>query len=896
MVASQEKLLVNYGVRLEPLPRSVQAEQEFWFHTFVLELPDQAIFNTPTQFFEPPCPTPSNRERTQRAPQIRQLHQVTQRPNPFLPQTSGQDSTAQAAPTGTPNPRSDVDPGLRAALARNSQTQIPNSPQLHPKYSTRHKRLATNDTMVCLTINSTLTALRNLQADLASVLATSLQEITEALPEVNNVFSQTRHTRSLLPLGSFLKGLFGTADDKEVQIALSHIKALEKKTQAFSSVFQEHDQALQSFIRLTSGQMSKLVQSVTENHETLQGLEQQFIQTSTLLKTNVELLNLLSKQQGLTFSMKQHLQDTIAGVYHLKNGKISPHLLPTRIIKEALLQISQILRTRYPSFHLLADHADSYYNWQHFIVGRKGLNIHVTVKFPLSAVDSTMKVYQLKTWALPINTSTPHGTQISGLPDMMAVSQDMTHYAVFSKLQWLYCSKFAQSYFCPAGILDLKPLTHMSCPLALFLQNKDQVKEHCDFSLVPNAIKPEIREISPGQLLITNVTRATMVCQGQIKTISPCEGQIICLLHLPCHCKLSNQDHYIPPRILNCLPHNSSTVTTRHVINLALVQHFFDATQLQHILPDTLFQHPVELSIPKLHLPPDQFKHFIAESHQYHFKLSQLAKEVKAESGQVQSISGSYLLPLPNSFSDTNSIITWITLAMSILATIISAYLFYKVRMLAAALTLLKPNAAQALPTQISLIYGSSTPTQELISTPDIQMPPAMNIIMLILLVILVLLNLFRIRKQLPHTKLTLQLVITEGNRIMYIPILNLSHCSHNWFLKGSTFLPSIKVTGILRPQLTLDWADMSLINVLTQTPVKLPGSLKMNPLLAIKFRRITATNYLAYLVCTQNGIQTYLQLHPVDKDTATCAQQEPTLVNFPSIACDHSSLYPSLP
>ncbi len=122
-----------------------------------------------------------------------------------------------------------------------------------------------------------------------------------------------------------------------------------------------------------------------------------------------------------------------------------------------------------------------------------------------------------------------------------------------------------------------------SCASALFINNNILAHKMCNVSLFPHFTPAYLVEIDEGTIFIVNSKKIISSCKNEIVAQSP--GCSACVVELQCHCSLTTDIYFIPPRIDNCNYNSSSTL---HVMNLAIIQHMFDYDTILMIKMDSL--------------------------------------------------------------------------------------------------------------------------------------------------------------------------------------------------------------------------------------------------------------------------------------------------------------------
>ena len=254
----------------------------------------------------------------------------------------------------------------------------------------------------------------------------------------------------------------------------------------------------------------------------------------------------------------------------------------------------------------------------------------------------------------------------------------------------------------------LIPVTTKSCLLALFANDKDQVISKCDFRFVHDIIQPNVIKISSHSVVLYRTSFVAMECANDHKMVKGCD---FCIFSIPCKCSISASTFYIAPRLAGCHLHDNST-TIMYPVNLALLQHFFDASFVKNIFTDT-FQTAVNVSIPNMKIFSHDISDVIAGDRKAHLSLSKLAKATKNDAVIFQSLSEPLLdgtITLDDNWPSVDNIIIYCSIGMIILLTIVSFGVVLKLRKVAIILaTLQHSKSSTAMVTKVpSFIYEKS--------------------------------------------------------------------------------------------------------------------------------------------------------------------------------------------
>ena len=111
---------------------------------------------------------------------------------------------------------------------------------------------------------------------------------------------------------------------------------------------------------------------------------------------------------------------------------------------------------------------------------------------------------------------------------------------------------------------------------------------------------------------------------------------------VPCSCILLTNDIIFQSPLTQCNKQTGS-INTVYPVNLALLQHFFNDTQLKTVLANTTYEQQMAVIIPKLNIYKHKMSGIIAKDQKFDFSLKKIAERVRNNSKLYDSVSDAYL-------------------------------------------------------------------------------------------------------------------------------------------------------------------------------------------------------------------------------------------------------------
>lgn len=678
-----------------------------------------------------------------------------------------------------------------------------------------------------------------------------------------SIVQQSRSRRSLLHfIGQFSKTLFGTATIEDVNVLAKHINALTKRTAHIAHALVQHNDHLSSFMAQMNKRMDTLMAGIKENNLAIQYIHSQVTRTSQSLQAAFEEMTMLLVNQMQTSSKLNHQLDELKlGIVDLANGKLSPLILSLDTIQSTLNDIQSILGKKYPGFHVSVKSASEMYQQSKFLYLKNNSVLCITIKVPISNSDSALDLFKIKTLPVPVNDKSKHATQLLDLPDHFAMSSNQQFYMHITAAQLSTCHGSAHKY-CHWNY-PLQPVTKDSCSLALFSNNKENIQTFCNFRFVHDVIRPNIIELTDNQVVLFDSPILSMECSTRHQMIKGCN---FCIFDLPCQCSLSTQDFYLPQRLLSCTNYSNNTVTKLHPVNLILLQKFFDNDKFEHVFADSIFQNPVNISVPTFSLFEHKMSNILANDEKDHLNLTKMVEIAKNDQVVFQTLAEPILdghVTIPTTWPDTNGIIAISALTFASIFTFISIYMFFKLRTLAATVMVLQQcQQIKAMATDLpSFIYTRRPVPPEPSFTISIPLSWEHAIFAFVFLNTVALIIIL-VRYSKPKRAPRLLLEITIRHHCVFVHLMKLPLCPSHSNIKVPETVSDLQIIGSwYAPKLQVSWSTFTVQNTITDKTFDVPKYLSLNVFQARKLKRILKTPFFVHMHAEHNGYLTHISL-----------------------------------
>ena len=163
------------------------------------------------------------------------------------------------------------------------------------------------------------------------------------------------------------------------------------------------------------------------------------------------------------------------------------------MLVNTIAEIQDILTKQYPNYRLAIADITFYYKQARFSVLREVNNILIIIDFPIVSAE-IFHLFKVYTFPIPINQSSFAATQFIHVPDYIAITADRQFYTTLSNNEVNYCKSTIQEKYCKFRP-PLSAVSKNNCIVNIFLKNRKEIKQYCNFRLLTNEFTP-IRCIS----------------------------------------------------------------------------------------------------------------------------------------------------------------------------------------------------------------------------------------------------------------------------------------------------------------------------------------------------------------------------------------------------------------
>lgn len=297
------------------------------------------------------------------------------------------------------------------------------------------------DKALCRLHGELMRNIHDMQEDSNRAIWTTLLNIYDLVPEVekHSVEADRRSRSPFFPfLGELMEKTIGTATEHEVKHVERKLYKIAQNYEHFQNTFEQHNEGLASFMATADERITNAVKGIRNNHDMLLNISQELfesINTYTYLWANIS--SILIQHVKYAQTIEYQTLQLAMGVQEALQGKLSPFLVPVKILNASLDQISHNLKIYYPDFHLANSHVDYYYNTLNVEIDRVHNILMIRLSIPITSSHEVYKIYEVMSFPVPINESSNHASHLLDHEPYFATTQN--HFIEISELMFRQC-------------------------------------------------------------------------------------------------------------------------------------------------------------------------------------------------------------------------------------------------------------------------------------------------------------------------------------------------------------------------------------------------------------------------------------------------------------------------
>lgn len=574
--------------------------------------------------------------------------------------------------------------------------------------------------------------------------------------------------------------------------------------------------------------------------------------------------------------LNNHLRSFMVALQQLRNGKLSPYLVPPLALQAALRHVHQTLETQFQGLHMVHPHVNFYYRSARFAYARTGKHLLLTLQIPLSKVPDAFDVFAIHQHDLIVSSTSSHAMRLLDIPSAVAIAESRKYYAELSEteMQLLLHSPHEQVHI-------YRHVTRDNCLMSIFNADHIAVNLSCHYKVVTDSLKPGIVHVQENLYALTAVPKYNLSCLTQFSTLNQslagCES---CIIKIPSTCTYEDGVSIVPaslerdPGDRYGQQHMSRAIVPIHQLNLALLSKFFNEERIDQLASHNFLRQPARM-IPDLKFYEANLSHRFAADEKTHLDLDKVVRQVKTN-GIVMShitqgfLDGSVKLPIDNFFLDTPGFVLEGLALVTVILFVHLVWSCHRVRQLSTAIAILghmpranaddwhyedDPILTTISPSRQLDIAEEILVTQEQIKViHDLVSPYVLYGLFLMQCIAIIAICHWRFQRRDQdfnwgiHSRLYLKLLSEKCCQMIYLD--KYLGNPQDFVATAPVYISGLRVHGIWWPQLFFSWEGIRISNTINGQTHVLTGAYTIPWRTAWVLRRhLLAERYIATLV-----------------------------------------------
>jgi hypothetical protein len=576
-----------------------------------------------------------------------------------------------------------------------------------------------------------------------------------------------------------------------------------------------------------------------------------------------------------------HLTNLRHALVLLKHNILTFEVLSLTQARAIMRQIKQHIRQWPMRFIVFADPL-SLYKEADISYFRTAASLHIGLRVKVSYFQQPLHLFRVEKFELAFPNQ-GHTTVIQDLPEFIAINDYDSEYLVFSKRPMMQKDKF---YFLENMEHELLSKTAPTCVTALFHDKLSAITKLCETFLQPFSDKPVLRYVGANLILLKKISSYQIITSANtsLTVASNCSA---CLKTVPCGSRIQAgaQMTLIPlcPVVLEW----QKSQPPAHILNLQVLGPLLDASLLRELSTEFTFNNPINVTLPNVTVfqpqndqkLSDAFrtlgmqtihlttainqsleKGIIFQSSADHivYKISQEGFAYSVAAGW-ESFKNFFTNPF-QIFTKLDMLLQWVALA----------YLFYRVRILGAALavrhiaaqTLKEANDVHARKLEDFIQRLNTVPQTSSTFDYKPQLSEQYHVVDILIFLTLVAIGLYLVSQftanHLRRNTMQIFAHIISSQEDVMVKLLTLPHRSQFYRFQANNFVQAVSVTGFLLPELHIIWPSFTIQHKLLRRNVNIPSACHINFYQAVKLRRILVANFELLIFAKDSDSQTF--------------------------------------
>ena len=291
--------------------------------------------------------------------------------------------------------------------------------------------------------------------------------------------------------------------------------------------------------------------------------------------------------------------------------------------------------------------------------------------------------------------------------------------------------------------------------------------------------------------------------------------------------------------------------------NLALLQQFFNDSQLKQVLADTSFHTSINFKVPEFY--KHKMSEILADDTKYSLNLKKMAKRAKKDkvifANLAECLVEGEVDINDDSWPKKQDIISITALILSSINIVAITWIKYKVRILCAALLLSKEiPRVNGLNLQYTMSPTTSSPSWTTVLSETLRWEHALFILSVLSLIGTTLLLCKKFKEGPKNTRICIE--ITIGLQCVIVEVLSLPLCPSYFNIRYPSAITDLKISGVFQPILSINWPNFQVINIMTEHKIIVPYKISISIMTAVRLRKILKESFCANIVILHHNYQ----------------------------------------
>ena len=500
-----------------------------------------------------------------------------------------------------------------------------------------------------------------------------------------------RPKRAWLDISGIFSKVFGFGRQKDISSMNKAVQTLEKQfkdqTLAQQTVFKDMTSAL-DLTRTRLGHLSDRVNRIAN-------YTQKYIKA--MLDRHADYLEFSSTRFKEIFTLSLELNQIALkvrkfdrGLATLIQGSISPELISFDLAKQVLDEVASHLARERPMDKVAIKSAQEFYQLQDFYIQRQNNTLYLGLHIPIAHQGDRHILYRIDSYPLPLDSTAKQITFIKNPKRFLAESVDRRFYFHPSTEEIL--SQCTEGHH---KVCHYQPPLHdvfrdVSCEYAVFTNSKDISRTTCQYSVSARPIEPKVIPLNSTTYLLLNISEYTLTCKDKSQTKVGCVNCLLILDH-SCGCILKYHGITLFPQHSEC-KNTPTSSKVKYPKNLMVGKLLMDESDLQGIQGDSLDDSPPTLTLPPLKIFETEISKGVATDAQDDLDLQQVLSNLQQDQTSYKNLADklyhTQIQPITTRLTLYPDYLPWINMALAIISQALVLYLFWRMRILTAAITL----------------------------------------------------------------------------------------------------------------------------------------------------------------------------------------------------------------